>query len=109
MLSLRIKGSLGGDGGGRGFNFTDDLFYLSLRCLDSRSGVQYAKTRVCRELLDGWLCKKITFQGLCFDDAQVTLTEQAGFGPKLVSLIFIYCSIISFCSVYGRCHVQCMV
>ncbi len=70
-----MKGSLTGDGGG--FNFTDNLFYMSLHCLDSKSGVQYAKTRVCRELLDAWLSKKISFHGATFDDAEVALTEQA--------------------------------
>lgn len=77
-----MKGTLAGDGGG--FNFSEDLFYLSLHCLDSKSGVQHAKTRVCRELLDAWLGKRIGFQGKMFDDSAVTLTEQAGFCPKLV-------------------------
>ena len=69
-----MKGPLSGEGGG--FNFTDNLFYLSLHCLDSKSGVQYARTRVSRELLDAWLSKKISFNGVKFDDTSVVLTDQ---------------------------------
>ena len=64
---------MSGDGGG--FNF-EHLYYLSLHTLDTKTGVQYARTRISRELLDCWLNKKLAFNGRKFDDSSVTLTVQ---------------------------------
>jgi|OrbCmetagenome_4_1107370.scaffolds.fasta_scaffold213896_2 hypothetical protein len=70
---MRIKGALGGDGG----NFDcSNLFYLSIHTLDSQQGIQYAKSRVAREILDAWLAKKISFDGKKYDDSEISLSDQ---------------------------------
>ena len=53
----------------------DQLYYLSVHTLDNKEGVQYAKTRVTRELLDMWVDKRFTFAGLSFDDSQPVLSD----------------------------------
>ena len=68
-----MKGKMQGDGGNFDWN---DLFYLSIHTLDTRSSVQYGRMRVARELLDAWLDKKISFQGNKFSDETVTLTDK---------------------------------
>lgn len=70
---MRLQGTLSGEGGG--YNW-ENLYYLSLHTLDSKIGVQYGRTRVSRELLDGWLSKRISFDGKKFQDADVTLTDE---------------------------------
>lgn len=68
-----MKGSMAGEGG----NFDwGDLFYLSIHTLDAKSGLQYARMRVNRELLDAWLEKKISFQGNKFSEEEVCLTDK---------------------------------
>ncbi len=71
---MRLKGVLQGEGGG--FDFGNHLFYLSLHTLDSKNGVTYAKSRVLRELLDNWLAKRLSFNGVRFNDSAVSLTDQ---------------------------------
>ena len=71
---MRLSGNLAGEGGGF---MWESLFYLSLHTLDSAMGVQYARTRVARELLDGWLSKRISFNGKKFEDAECVLTDEA--------------------------------
>eukprot|EP00435_Cladocopium_sp_Y103_P016726 s2323_g4.t1 len=66
-MNLRIKGVLPGDGGGYD---CEKLFYLSIHTLDSQQGIQYAKSRVAREILDAWLAKKISFDGKKYDDSE---------------------------------------
>lgn len=83
---MRLTGTLAGDGGG--FDF-QNLFYLSLHTLDSRSGLQYAKARVYRELLDAWLGKKLSFNGKKFQDVDVSLTEQDTFVENTQTFIFL--------------------
>ena len=78
-LALRLKGAMTGDGGNFDYN---DLFYLSIHTLDSKSGLQYARMRVNRELLDAWLEKKVSFQGNKFTEEEVFLTDKDGFDFK---------------------------
>ena len=72
---MRLKGEMTWDGGQ--LDTERNLFYLSLHTLDSESGVSYAQGRIGRELIDCWLQKKISFNGQKFEDAEVTLSEQA--------------------------------
>ena len=81
---MRIKGLLGGDGG----NFDcSNLFYLSIHTLDSQQGIQYAKSRVAREILDAWLAKKISFDGKKYDDSEVSLNDQDEAGGLHVGML----------------------
>ena len=62
---------------GEGGNFDyKNLFYLSIHMQDTKSGVQYARMRIARELLDGWLSKKVSLNGKKYDDSSVTLTDK---------------------------------
>lgn len=44
--------------------------------MDTKSGVQYARMRIARELLDIWLSKKISLNGKKYDDSSVSLTDK---------------------------------
>ena len=73
VLDLRLKGAMTGEGGNFDYN---NLFYLSIHLQDSKSGVQYARMRIARELLDGWLSKKVSLNGKKYDDSSVSLTDK---------------------------------
>ena len=83
VLALRMKGAMTGDGGNFDWN---DLFYLSIHTLDAKSGLQYARMRVNRELLDAWLEKKVSFQGNKFSEEEVFLTDKDQFVVNIASL-----------------------
>ena len=72
VLNLRLRGVLPGEGS---FNL-QKLYYLSVHSLDGTDGTKYGKSRVCRELLDAWLEKKISYGGIFFTDAEESLTEE---------------------------------
>ena len=72
-LDLRMKGAMTGEGAN--FDYKN-LFYLSVHLMDTKSGVQYARMRIARELLDNWLSKKISLNGKKYDDSSVSLTDK---------------------------------
>lgn len=74
VATLRTKSAPPAPDSGLAMPF-DRLYYLSVHTLDNKEGVQYAKSRVTRELLDMWVDKKFSFAGLSFNDSEPTLSD----------------------------------
>ncbi|CAL1152126.1 unnamed protein product [Cladocopium goreaui] len=74
VATLRTKSAPPAPDSGLAMPF-DRLYYLSVHTLDNKEGVQYAKSRVTRELLDMWVDKKFSFACLSFNDSEPTLSD----------------------------------
>jgi hypothetical protein len=66
---------MAGEGGH--FNMKQ-LYYLSVHSLDKKC-YTYGKARISREVSNAWVESKFIFGGARFDDATVSLTDEAPF------------------------------
>lgn len=70
-INLRVKETMNGEGGVN----LKKLYYMSPHTLDNPENVKYGKARICRELIDLWIDKKLSYAGLQFDDRELLLSQ----------------------------------
>ncbi|CAK9035455.1 unnamed protein product [Durusdinium trenchii] len=57
-INLRVKETMNGEGGVN----LKKLYYMSPHTLDNPENVKYGKARICRELIDLWIDKKLSYE-----------------------------------------------